>query len=240
MDYPYGMGLISRFFMVELSFMPEKMPEEMRKHFMPVLFLPQVMNDRIKGEVVLMQANSLKSYESYLDFESKYGQYLVTPRQKERLNAIMNKVAENTEGQTAIDFKFQDKTGKEIALSDLKGKVVYIDIWATWCGPCRKEYPFLKELEAEYHDNKDIVFMGVSVDVTKDKQKWLDFLEKEQMLGIQIFAGDAANEALMKPYKITGIPRFILVGKDGKLVSADAPRPSDDEIKPMINSALKK
>jgi thiol-disulfide isomerase/thioredoxin len=221
--------------------MPEKMTEEQRKGFTLISTLPQIKNDRIKGEVVLMQANTLKSYDSYLDFEGKYSHYLITPSQQKRLRDIMNRVAENTQGQTAIDFKFPDSTGKEIALSDLKGKVVYIDIWATWCGPCRKEYPFLKKLEAEYHNNNDIVFMGVNVDITKDKQKWLDFLKKEQLPGVQIFAGDFANEALMKPYKISGIPRFILVGKDGRLISADAPRPSDDnEIRTMLNSALKK
>ena len=98
----------------------------------------------------------------------------------------------------------------------------------------------MKELEAEYHGNDNMVFMGISVDTTEDKQKWLTFLEKEQLPGLQVFAGDAANNALMRPYKITSIPRFILVGKDGNLIFADAPRPSSDEIRTVLNSALSK
>jgi thiol-disulfide isomerase/thioredoxin len=242
MDYPYGMDLITRYYMVQASYMPEniKKLQGENKSFSQVLTLPQIVNDRIKGEIVLEQANYIKSYDGFLDFENKYGKYLVTPSQKERFKNLITKVADNSVGQTAIDFKFADKTGKETALSDLKGKVVYIDIWATWCGPCRKEFPHLKKLEAEYHGNNNIVFMGVNVDVTKDKQKWLDFLDKEQLPGLQVFAGDAANEALMKPYKVSGIPRFILVGKDGKLIFADAPRPSSDELRSVLNAALKK
>ena len=76
----------------------------------------------------------------------------------------------------------------------------------------------MKALEAEYKDNKDIVFMGISVDASKNIQKWKDFVIKEQLPGVQLFAGDMAGPALSKPYKITGIPRFMLVGKDGSLL----------------------
>ncbi|MDR1633315.1 MAG: TlpA family protein disulfide reductase [Dysgonamonadaceae bacterium] len=142
------------------------------------------------------------------------------------------------EQRDAIDFKFADVNGKETALSDFKGKVVYIDIWATWCAPCRREFPFLKKLESEYHGNKDMVFIGVSVDRSRDQQIWKDFLIKESLPGVQLFAGDAANKSLIKPYKINGIPRFILVGKDGKLIFADAPRPSSGKIRAVIDEAL--
>ena len=115
-----------------------------------------------------------------------------------------------------------------------------IDFWATWCGPCKKEMPAMKALEAEYKDNKDIVFMGISVDASKNIQKWKDFVIKEQLPGVQLFAGDMAGPALSKPYKITGIPRFMLVGKDGSLLYMDAPRPSSSEIRAVLNDALKK
>ena len=120
------------------------------------------------------------------------------------------------------------------------GKVIFIDIWATWCGPCKKEMPAMKALEAEYKDNKDIVFMGISVDASKNIQKWKDFVIKEQLPGVQLFAGDMAGPALSKPYKITGIPRFMLVGKDGSLLYMDAPRPSSSEIRAVLNDAVKK
>ena len=100
--------------------------------------------------------------------------------------------------------------------------------------------PAMKALEAEYKDNKDIVFMGISVDASKNIQKWKDFVIKEQLPGVQLFAGDMAGPALSKPYKITGIPRFMLVGQDGSLLYMDAPRPSSSEIRAVLNDALKK
>ena len=92
----------------------------------------------------------------------------------------------------------------------------------------------------EYKDNKDIVFMGISVDASKNIQKWKDFVIKEQLPGVQLFGGDMAGPTLSKPYKITGIPRFMLVGKDGSLIYMDAPRPSSSEIRAVLNDALKK
>jgi len=244
LQYPYGMGIISRYHMLLTTFKDDQFTEEQKKELRtPVSMLthtlPQIVNDKIKGEVVLMQTNFIKSYDGFLDFESKYGKYLITDRQKERFKSLIAKVAENNQGQTAIDFKFPDTTGKEVALSDFKGKVVYIDVWATWCGPCIKEIPALKKLEEDYH-GKDIVFMSVSTDDTKDKQKWLDFIKNRELKGVQLFAGDNRGKDLMEPYKISGIPRFILVGKDGKLVSADAPRPSSSEIKVLLDATLKK
>lgn len=244
LEYPYGMNIISRYNLSLAAIKAGSFTEEQKKELrsplsMLTYLLPQIVDNKIKGETVLLQTNYIKSYDGFLDFESKYGKYLVTDSQKNRLKNIISKVAENNKGQTAIDFRFPDITGKEVALSDFKGKVVYVDVWATWCGPCIKEIPALKKLEEEYH-GKDIVFMSVSTDDVKDKQKWLDFIKNRELKGVQLFAGDKKSEDLMKPYKITGIPRFILVGKDGKLVSADAPRPSSSEIKVLLDATLKK
>ena len=76
-------------------------------------------------------------------------------------------------GEPAIDFTYPDINQNTISLSDFKGKYVYVDIWATWCGPCVYEIPFLVELEKQYH-NKNIVFMSVSVDTENAKQKWIE------------------------------------------------------------------
>ena len=129
--------------------------------------------------------------------------------------------------------------GKQVALSDFKGKVVYVDVWATWCGPCNAEIPHLIKLEEAYHNNPNIVFMSVSVDKQKDFEKWKKMLTDKGMGGVQLFAGDRSDE-IMKPYKITGIPRFMLFDKEGRVVDADAPRPSSGEIKALLDATLKK
>ena len=74
-----------------------------------------------------------------------------------------------------------------------------VDFYATWCGPCKKEMPAMKALEAEYKDYKDIVFMGISVDASKNIQKRKDFVIKEPLPGVQLFGGDMAGPTLSKP-----------------------------------------
>lgn len=245
LKYPYGMRIISACQLVLPTIKADDFTEEQKKAFTDrisslSLILPQISNDTIKGETVLMAASStLKTYEGFLDYEEKYGKYLITDNQKQRMKDVMLKVADNSKGQQAVNFKFPDITGKEIALSDLKGKIVYIDVWATWCVPCIKEIPALKSLEKEYR-GKDIVFLSISVDASKDYEKWKKYVNSNELEGVQLFAGDKASAGIMKPYKITGIPRFMLVDKAGKMVTDNAPRPSTSEIKPLLDALLKK
>jgi thiol-disulfide isomerase/thioredoxin len=200
--------------------------------------ISQIVSDTLKGELVARFASTQRTYAKFLDYKKQYGKYLITENQKQKVLEWESTLNDVRDGNPAIDFKFADKDGKQIALSDFKGKLVYIDVWATWCGPCKQEIPHLKKLEAEYHNNKNIVFLSVSTDASKDHQKWKDFLAKEKLTGVQLFAGDDARDGIIKPYKISGIPRFILVGKDGTIVSSDAPRPSSSEIRPLLKTHL--
>jgi thiol-disulfide isomerase/thioredoxin len=200
--------------------------------------IPKISNDTIKGELIVKMMAHIKSYEKLLDYEKTYEKYILTKSQKNKMQDAKIALNETKDGNPAIDFKFADSNGKPVALSDFKGKLVYIDVWATWCGPCIKEIPHLKQLEEEFDSNENIVFLSVSIDVLKDYQKWKDFLVKEDLKGIQLFGGDDARKGITEPYKISGIPRFILVGKDGVLISSDAPRPSSSEIRPLLNANL--
>ncbi len=84
-----------------------------------------------------------------------------------------------------------------------------------------------------------MVFMSVSIDQERDLGKWKDMVKELNLKGIQLFAGDQKQQITL-PYKINSIPRFMLVGKDGKMISADAPRPSSDSIRKVLNAALAK
>ena len=97
----------------------------------------------------------------------------------------------------------------------------------------------MTKLEEAYADNPDIVFISVSTDKEADKQKWLDMVKEKGMKGIQLFTGNL-KEQVSEPYHINTIPRFVLIGRDGKLINGDAPRPSSEEIRPLINYHLKK
>lgn len=139
------------------------------------------------------------------------------------------------EGKPALDFKYPNTRGDSISLSDFKGSLVYVDVWATWCGPCKREIPHLLELEAAYH-NENIVFLSVSVDEEKDYDTWLAMLEEKEMGGVQLFASGWSK--ITKDYKINGIPRFMLFDSNGDIVNVRAPRPSNPAIRPLIDQYL--
>lgn len=139
-------------------------------------------------------------------------------------------------GKPAPDAAFYDANGKTSKLSDYKGKVVYIDAWATWCGPCKREIPHLKTLEEEYH-GKNVQFISVSTD--KDLNAWKNFIAKEQMGGLQLHQSDDPKQSISQLYIVNSIPRFILIDEKGNIVNTDAPRPSSgDQIRNVLNELL--
>ena len=139
-------------------------------------------------------------------------------------------------GELAIDFTYPNQNGKYISLTDLKGKIVYVDIWATWCGPCKAEIPYLQRLQEEFSDD-DLIFLSVSVDEKEDKEKWLLMIEEKNLGGIHLHTSGWDNE-LTKNYAINGIPRFMLFDRESKVISTDALRPSSEGIRDLLNQAL--
>jgi thiol-disulfide isomerase/thioredoxin len=121
-----------------------------------------------------------------------------------------------------------------VSLSDFVGSVVYVDVWATWCGPCVAEVPHLIVLEEDYQD-ENITFLGVSVDT--DSLAWTSFIDEKGMHGVHVNTG-AWRTHLMDDYAINGIPRFMVFDQEGKVVDLDAPRPSSEEIRPLLDSVL--
>ena len=113
-----------------------------------------------------------------------------------------------------------DKDGTVIKLSDFKGKYVLLDFWASWCVPCIKSFPHLKELYAKYKD-KGLVVISISVDKKKDEQKWLDAIDKNEIAGwIQILSYKNTGENNMCDLLEAGngIPHQILIDKSGNIV----------------------
>ena len=137
------------------------------------------------------------------------------------------------EGEPAIDFNYPDTDGNKFSLTSFKGNLVYVDVWATWCGPCKAEIPSLQKLEADYH-GKDITFMSVSVDT--DKEAWEKMVAEKELGGVQLWADGWSK--ITKDYAIFGIPRFMLFDSEGNVISTNAPRPSSDEIRELLEANL--
>jgi thiol-disulfide isomerase/thioredoxin len=148
------------------------------------------------------------------------------------------KIAANKMNNTpSTSFDYENHKGGKTKLEDLRGKYVYIDVWATWCGPCRQEIPFLKKVEEKYH-GKNIEFVSISVDVLKDHEKWKTFVSEKELGGIQLFADKDWSSEFMKSYGINSIPRFILIDPKGNIVKSDAERPSSPKLQEELDKLL--
>ncbi len=157
-------------------------------------------------------------------------------KQMEEMKAQMAQ-ADKLNGTVSPGFDYENHKGGKTKLDNLRGKYVYIDTWATWCGPCIREIPAMKEVEKKYH-GKNIQFVSISIDEKKDYEKWKKFVADKELGGIQLYADNAWNSAFMVAYGVKSIPRFILIGPDGKVISANAPRPSSPELITQLEALL--
>ncbi|MCF6182343.1 redoxin domain-containing protein [Lutibacter sp.] len=149
-----------------------------------------------------------------------------------KMHASMVNLAE---GKISPVFNnYENYDGSKTSLKDLRGKYVYIDVWATWCAPCKAEIPHLKALEKEF-EGKNIQFVSLSVDKPNAHDAWKKMIKEKQMSGIQLFATNNFESKFIKDYGINSIPRFILIDPNGKIVDADAIRPSNPKINDFLN-----
>lgn len=138
-------------------------------------------------------------------------------------------------GKPAPELNCSDVDGNPVFLKVFRGKLVYIDFWATWCGPCRQETPYFKKLQLEYKD-KDIAFVSVSID--HDKSTWQKTILEEKPVYLSVIADNGWNSKVTKAYQINMIPTFVLIDKEGKLITRDAPWPSSDDIRKTFDEHL--
>ncbi len=149
-----------------------------------------------------------------------------------KIHASMVKVAEGKDSPVFDNYENYD--GSKTSLKNLRGKYVFIDVWATWCAPCKAEIPFLKSLEKEF-EGKKIQFVSISVDKQNAHDSWKKMIKEKGMSGIQLFADNNFESKFIRDYGINSIPRFILIDPNGKIVDADAIRPSNPGIKDFLN-----
>lgn len=127
--------------------------------------------------------------------------------------------------------------GSKTTLSaELQGKVVYIDIWATWCGPCCREIPFMEKVVEKFKGNDKIRFISISED--EDRDAWLEKLDRDKPEWPQFIFDQKTGIEFRKAMSINGIPRFLLIGHDGRFIAVDAMRPSNENIVATLNAAI--
>jgi thiol-disulfide isomerase/thioredoxin len=183
-----------------------------------------------------------RSFEELEEYKNKMPAYIALLKSKtdqEKLTELLSdreiELIQAQIGKSAPLFEVADSSGVLHKLSDYLGKVVYLDFWASWCGPCRAETPHFKDLIKKYESNSDVAFISVAV---MDKlDKWLGALKKDVPSGLQLYDTDGI---VQKRYFVSSIPKFILINKKGEIVSFDAPAPSNAAaLEPMLDKEIK-
>ena len=142
------------------------------------------------------------------------------------INNASNSFYASQKGVKGFDFTAYKLDGNELKLSDLKGKIVVIDTWATWCGPCINQRPNMLAIAKKYNDNPKVAILMISVDKSVDK--WKKYVEKtnENGYGIELNIPDGMNTEFGNKYLIKAIPKYILIDKKGVIIDSNLPEPS--------------
>ena len=146
----------------------------------------------------------------------------------------MAKLKNLSKADIAPVFKGKTPNGQLISLNDFKGKVLLIDVWATWCGPCKEELPYTHKIQEYFKSNKLVQVLYISID--SQEERWKSYLKKNKHLdGLHINIDDSDFSS---SYKITGIPRYILIDRNGLIIDAFCDKPSNGKVEDKIKIAL--
>ena len=160
--------------------------------------------------------------------DGMYKQFMEVKKSKEK----------TATGTPAPDITLDLPDGKQVQLKDIcKGKFTYIDVWATWCGPCKMEIPHMAKLVERFKGNDKVQFISISVDENVEAWKKMIAADKPQWAQYNIHG--KTNQQFSADWGITGIPRFIMIDKNGNIFAADASRPSDEKTAQTIEEQTK-
>ena len=185
----------------------------------------------------LEMAITYKGVDGVADKIEFFNAYTSNPYYTEFVQKGFQKWEHLNRGNKAPEIRGQDINGQQISSANFKGKLIYVDVWATWCNPCIAELPYLQELKEAYQNTPELEIIGVSMDTNGDH--WKSFLKKKKLKGIQLWNSMAFESQMSKDYLIEGLPRYILIDKDDRIVSSTAPRPSQqDKLRRLIDTQL--
>ncbi|MDB2675043.1 AhpC/TSA family protein [Flavobacteriales bacterium] len=179
---------------------------------------PTLFINLIAGQQLGSIADNINYYKKiYTNLESKYPNNLWIENIKENVLSLEKTAV----GAIAPDFSIKDENGKPFSLSSLRGTVVLLDFWASWCVPCRKENPMVVELYKEYKP-KGLEIIGISLDDStrneSAKNEWLKAINQDGLKWIQLSELQGFESPICKEYGIESIPSTFLIDEDGVII----------------------
>lgn len=178
----------------------------------------------------ILQGNNKITASEY----SKFMSIVKNENYRKEVDEAYQNIQKLSDGTFSPSFELYDINNQLVSLESLKGKLVYIDIWATWCVPCIKEIPALKIVMEEFK-NKEIYF--VSMCLNDSKENFKKMVKEKELGGIQLFAPND-EISFFKGYFLNTIPRYILIDKEGKIIDGYAYKPSDPKLKELFKKNL--
>jgi thiol-disulfide isomerase/thioredoxin len=145
-------------------------------------------------------------------------------------------------GNPAPEFSLPDTSGKLVSLKAFRGKIMYLDFWGTWCGPCLEELPELKKLQEKFSKDTSVVFVSIALEASHVKNQkidaWKKCITENALRDMHLYADDQFGNEYVTRYGIQSVPTFMLIDRNGNFIDANAPRPSSGKAEEAIRTAL--
>ncbi|MDD2793745.1 MAG: TlpA disulfide reductase family protein [Sediminibacterium sp.] len=194
----------------------------------PVSFKsPTDIVDWEKGSEIKRKAVSLENKEAIVVLK-KDAENIKNTQYRNIVIGTIDQLTKLNTGDVAKEIELTNVSGKKTALSSFKNKVIYLEFWATWCGPCLQEKPAMEELINTFKGNDSVVILSVSID--EDPIKWKNYLVKHSKNSHEYIV----DRVMLKDYNLIGVPRMVLIDKNFKIVLLNAPGPRSKQLKELL------
>lgn len=198
-------------------------------------------NKRIREYLMFNLLKQVIEYEGIDGFKkvkSYYDEFVKDEKFRDYIHIQLNKKLLIAKGKPAFNFVGIDVNGKEVTLQDLKGSIIFVDFWATWCNPCRAEAPYNTVLSKDYK-GKGIQFVSLSIDDEKNIEEWKKIIKEDKNI-LHLRISQEKRKELTDAFQIKGIPTYMLIDQNGNFINSAAPRPSSTEIRQILDQLIVK
>lgn len=195
--------------------------------------IPSIIKDWLQAKNLMKQISQVKNINDTALINNTIQKINSLPY-KNMLSIALGEVLNLNNGAEAVNFSANNLLNEAVNLTDFKGKVIYIKVWATWCEPCINEFTYYDKLREYYKDNTNIVFISLSID--ENAQRWSRFMNSRNSTGIEW----RISRTLLTQYRVVEIPRNIIIGKEFKVEALFGLPPNNIKTPIFLDELLKK